>query len=304
MFGLGTIINVTAIVAGGVMGLLFGKKLTERYQSNLMMASALCVLFIGVSGCMEQMLKLTENGLSSSGSMMMIACFAVGALLGEWIDLDTKMERFGEWLKEKTKSDGDNAFVDAFVTASLTVCIGAMAVVGSIRDGIYGDYSILTAKAVLDMIIVAIMTASMGKGCIFSAIPVGMFQGVMTLLSKVIEPFLTDEGLADMSLTGSVLIFCVGVNLIWGKKVKVANLLPALVGVKLRSFLWTTALGIIPGALVFTSIGVGVGEVFDRGETPDLSLLWAPQVLGPLLGLAALAALPMVIRAIRGRREI
>ncbi len=148
MFGLGTIINVTAIVAGGVMGLLFGKKLTERYQSNLMMASALCVLFIGVSGCMEQMLKLTENGLSSSGSMMMIACFAVGALLGEWIDLDTKMERFGEWLKEKTKSDGDNAFVDAFVTASLTVCIGAMAVVGSIRDGIYGDYSILTAKAV------------------------------------------------------------------------------------------------------------------------------------------------------------
>ena len=83
-----------------------------------------------------------------------------------------------------------------------------------------------------------------------------------------------------------------------------ASVLPALVGVKLRSFLWTTALGIIPGALVFTSIGVGVGEVFDRGETPDLSLLWAPQVLGPLLGLAALAALPMVIRAIRGRREI
>ena len=172
--------------------------------------------------------KLTESGLSSSGSMMMIACFAVGALLGEWIDLDTKMERFGEWLKEKTKSDGDNAFVDAFVTASLTVCIGAMAVVGSIRDGIYGDYSILTAKAVLDMIIVAIMTASMGKGCIFSAIPVGMFQGAMTLLAKVIEPFLTDEGLADMSLTGSVLIFCVGVNLIWGKKIKVANLLPVM----------------------------------------------------------------------------
>ena len=90
-----------------------------------MMASALCVLFIGVSGCMEQMLKLTENGLSSSGSMMMIACFAVGALLGELIDLDTKMERFGEWLKEKTKSDGDNAFVDAFVTAFPSLCIGA-----------------------------------------------------------------------------------------------------------------------------------------------------------------------------------
>ena len=109
MFGLGTIINVVAIIVGGVMGLLFGK-------------------------------KLTESGLSFSGSMMMIVCFAVGALIGEWIDLDTKMEQFGEWLKEKTKSEGDNSFVDAFVTASLTVCIGAMAVVGSIKDGIYGDY--------------------------------------------------------------------------------------------------------------------------------------------------------------------
>ena len=238
MFGLGTIINVTAIVAGGVMGLLFGKKLTERYQSNLMMASALCVLFIGVSGCMEQMLKLTENGLSSSGSMMMIACFAVGAVLGEWIDLDTKMERFGEWLKEKTKSDGDNAFVDAFVTASLTVCIGAMAVVGSIRDGIYGDYSILTAKAVLDMIIVAIMTASMGKGCIFSAIPVAILQGGVTLLSRVIAPVMTDAAIASLSFTGSVMIFCVGVNLIWGKTIKVANLLPTLVFAVIYTFLF------------------------------------------------------------------
>jgi len=228
MAGLGTIINVAAIVAGGFLGLLFGKKLTKRYQDTLMNANALCVLFIGIGGCMQEMLVIAEDGLATSGSMMMIACLALGALIGEWMDLDTHMEEFGVWLREKTKSQGDSSFVDGFVTASLTVCIGAMAVVGSIKDGLYGDYSILAAKAVLDLIIVMIMTSSMGKGCIFSAIPVGIFQGVITLLSGLVEPLMTDQALSNMSLTGSILIFCVGVNLIWGKKIKVANLLPSI----------------------------------------------------------------------------
>jgi uncharacterized membrane protein YqgA involved in biofilm formation len=103
-----------------------------------------------------------------------------------------------------------------------------MAVVGAIRDGIYGDYSILTAKAVLDLIIIMVMTASMGKGCVFSAIPVALFQGSVTLLARLVEPIMTQSALDNLSLTGSMLIFCVGVNLIWGKKVKVANMLPTL----------------------------------------------------------------------------
>ena len=177
---------------------------------------------------MEEMLILTADGLTTGGSMMMIACFAVGALIGEWMDIDRHMEEFGTWLKKKTKSEGDTSFVDGFVSASLTVCIGAMAVVGSITDGITGDYSILAAKAILDLIIIMIMTASMGKGCIFSAIPVGIFQGSITLLARLVEPLMTDQALSNMSLTGSMLIFCVGVNLIWGKKIKVANLLPSI----------------------------------------------------------------------------
>ena len=142
------------------------------------------------------------------------------------------MEQFGVWLKKKTGSNGDNAFV----TTSLTVCIGAMAVVGAIQDGIYGDYSILAAKAILDLIIVFIMTASMGKGCILSAIPVGIFQGLVTLLARLIEPFMTEAALSNLSFVGSVLLFCVGVNLVWGKKVKVANLLPAILLAVLWSF--------------------------------------------------------------------
>ncbi len=228
MFGFGTILNVAGILAGGCMGLLFGRRMEKRYQDTLMNAVALCVLFIGIGGCMEKMLSITETGLSSGGSMMMIACFAIGALIGEWLDIDDRMEAFGIWLREKTKSNGDASFVDGFVSASLTVCIGAMAVVGSIQDGIYGNYSILAAKAVLDMIIVLVMTASLGKGCLFSAIPVGIFQGLMTLLARFVEPLMTEEALSAMSLTGSILIFCVGVNLIWGKKIKVANLLPSI----------------------------------------------------------------------------
>ena len=126
-------------------------------------------------------------------------------------------------------SEGDGGFVDGFVTASLTVCIGAMAVVGSIQDGILGDHSTLFAKAVLDMVIIVVMTAGSGKGCIFSAIPVAVFQGTITALSRLLEPIMTPAALNNLSLVGSVLIFCVGVNLVWGKKIRVADMLPSLV---------------------------------------------------------------------------
>lgn len=229
MTGLGTIINTAAIIAGGLIGILFGKKIPARLQDTLMKANGICVLFIGIAGTLQEMFTVENGRLSSGGTMMMIGAFAIGAIIGEMLDIDGKMERFGEWLKLKTKSEKDNSFVDGFVTASLTVSIGAMAVVGAIKDGIYGDYSILTAKAILDLIIIIIMTASMGKGCIFSAIPVAVLQGTVTILSRFIEPIMTETALSYLSLTGSILIFCVGVNLIWGKKIRVANLLPAIV---------------------------------------------------------------------------
>lgn len=237
MIGLGTLINMGAILLGGLLGMFLGRSVKVRYQDILMMAVGICVLMLGIGGTMEKMLSITDGGLTSGGSMMLILTMAVGALVGEWMNIEEKMEHFGIWLKQKTGSSGDHAFVDAFVTASLTVCIGAMAVVGAIRDGISGDYSILAAKAILDMIIIFVMTASMGKGCIFSAIPVGIFQGVLTLLAWLIEPLMTEAALANLSFVGSVLIFCVGLNLVWGKRVKVANLLPAMLFAILWAFL-------------------------------------------------------------------
>ena len=151
--------------------------------------------------------------------------------------IEKGFERFGEWLKEKTGNSGDAQFVNAFVTTSLTVCIGAMAIVGAIQDGILGDYSTLAVKSVLDFIIVAVMTSSMGKGCAFSAIPVFAFEGSITLLARLIAPIMTDMAIAYLSLIGSILIFCVGVNLVWGKKVRVANMLPAVLLAVLAAYL-------------------------------------------------------------------
>ena len=229
MIGLGTIVNTAAIILGGIAGGLFGKRLTERYQDTLMKACGLCVIFLGIAGALEKMFTVQNGNIVSGGTMMMIASFAIGSLVGEWINIEHHMNRFGEWLKVKSGNSKDKIFVDAFVTASLTVCVGAMAIVGSIQDGILGDYNTLLMKAILDFVIICVMTASMGKGCAFSAIPVALFQGSITLLARGIEPIMTEPALNNLSLVGSMLIFCVGVNLVWEKKFKVANMLPAIV---------------------------------------------------------------------------
>ncbi|MCC8060488.1 MAG: DUF554 domain-containing protein [Clostridiales bacterium] len=237
MPGMGTVINVGAIIVGGLAGTLFGKRIEERYREIVLMAIGIASVFLGIAGAMEKMLQVGDGKLVSGGSMMMIISLVLGSLIGEYLNIELHMEEFGEWLKRRSGNEGDAGFIHAFVTASLTVCIGAMAIVGSVRDGIYGDYSILAAKAVMDMLIIMAMTASMGKGCIFAAIPVGMFQGAVTLVARLIEPLLTEPALDNLSLVGSVLIFCVGVNLIRGKMFKVANMLPSIVVAAAWAFL-------------------------------------------------------------------
>lgn len=237
MIGLGTIINTAAILVGGLFGTMFGHFLSESAQDTLTKVCGVSTLFIAITGALEEMLTVEGSAVSSSGSMLVIGCLAIGAVIGELLNIEGAFERFGEWLKVKSGNAKDKGFVNAFVTASLTVCIGAMAIVGSIQDGIMGDYSILATKAVLDLIIIMVMSCSLGKGAIFSAIPVAVFQGSITALAGLVRPLMTDAALANLSLVGNVLIFCVGINLVWGKKVKVANLLPAIVVAVIAAFL-------------------------------------------------------------------
>ena len=237
MFGMGTIINTAAIVAGGAGGALFGRFLKENVQDTLTRVCGVSTLFIAITGALEQMLTIENGAIVSGGAMLVILCLTIGAVIGELLNLEGAFERFGEWLKRKTGNAKDKRFVDAFVTASLTVCIGAMAIVGSIEDGITGDYSILATKAVLDFIIIMVMSCSMGRGAVFSAIPVAILQGSITALAGLVRPLMTEAALNNLSMVGNVLIFCVGINLVWGKKVRVANLLPAIVIAVIAAFL-------------------------------------------------------------------
>lgn len=237
MIGLGTMINTAAILLGGLAGALFGKRLTERYQEILTKSIGLCVIFLGIGGALEKMFVIQNGKITSVGSMMVIASFAIGSLVGEWLDVDGHLNSFAQWLKIKSGNSKDKEFVDAFVTASLTVCVGAMAIVGSIQDGILGDYHTLLMKSILDLVIICVMTASMGKGCVFSVIPVVVLQGGVTLLSRGIQPIMTEAALNNLSMVGSMLIFCVGANLIWDKLFKVANMLPAIIIAVVWAFL-------------------------------------------------------------------
>lgn len=214
MRGLGTVINVALLIFGGLCGLLFGKKLNERIKDTLLSVNAVAIMMLAVGGVMQNMLSLSDGKLSTGGTVMMIVSLTLGGLIGEIININALVDKFGEWLRIKSHSTGDDSFVSAFVSASCTVCIGAMAVIGSINDGVSGDCSVLIAKAILDAVIICVMTASQGKGCIFSAVPVAIFQGGITIIAVFVGGFMTDLALSYLSYVGNVLIFCVGLNLI------------------------------------------------------------------------------------------
>lgn len=228
MSGFGTLINMAAIVLGGFVGLFFGRYLSETMQKSLLAVTGVCVLLIGILGLASEMITVTDGKLTSANPLMLILCLVIGTAVGEWFGLEARIERFGVWLKARSGSEKDPGFLNAFVSSSLVVCVGAMAIVGAIEDGLSGNIAMLEAKSVLDAIIM-IMAASLGRGCLFSAIPVGLLQGSVTALAVWLKPFMTQAVLSAISAVGSVMIFCVGLNLVFTLKIRVANTLPSLV---------------------------------------------------------------------------
>ena len=153
---MGTIINTLSIVIGGILGNIFGKYLKKDNQTTIINSCAVAIMFIGIAGAMEGLLTVSSDSLISSRSMFIVICLALGAIIGEIIDIEGKFESFGSFIKVKSGHAKDKKFIDGFSTASFTVCIGAMAIIGSIKDGLVGDYSILATKSVLDLIIIMI----------------------------------------------------------------------------------------------------------------------------------------------------
>ena len=237
MIGMGTLINAACVLLGGALGFLFGKALKQRYQDIMVAGCGLSTIFIGASGALKYMLVIADGALATSGEMMLVISMCLGALIGEVLNIEHHIERFGEWLRLRSHSERDPRFIEGFTSASFTLCIGAMAIIGPMNDALYHDYTLLVTKGILDAIIVMALTSSLGKGAVFSVIPLVLWQGLMTLLATLIGPLMTEAELSNLSLVGSVLIFCVGINLVFGKKVKVANFLPALVIAVVRAML-------------------------------------------------------------------
>ena len=237
MTGLGTIVNCAAVIVGAVVGIVFKKVLKERFCELITQCMGLAVIFIGGAGGIGRIIELNGQENGTAQIVFMVISFALGSFLGELINIQHLTERFGEWLRKKTGSESDNGFISGFVSASLTVCVGAMAVIGPIQDALNHDYSTLFTKAVLDLVIIAVMACAMGKGTAFSVIPLGIFQGLITLLARLVKPLLTDLAVANISFVGSMMIFVVGINLMFDKKIRVANMLPTILFAVAFSFI-------------------------------------------------------------------
>ena len=228
MFGFGTIINTAAVVAGGLLGLALKNGVVKKFESILMQALGLATIFIGAGGVLKYMLVLENGSFATRGTMLLIFSLVIGCLLCQLLDIEAKMEKLGIKLKAAARVNNDNRFVEGFVTTSLIICVGAMAIGGAMQDGLSGDSSMLVAKALLDFAIVAILASAYGVGPIFSAIPIFVYQGAITVVAALFGAVISEPLIEELSFVGSALIFCVGVNLVREKTFRVANMLPAL----------------------------------------------------------------------------
>ena len=228
MIGLGTIVNTAAVVLGGGLGLLLKNGIAKKFETILMQALGLATVFIGAGGVLKYMLVVEDGNIATRGTMLLIFSLVIGCILGQLLDIESQMEKLGVRLKAAVRIKNDNRFVEGFVNTSLIICVGAMAIVGAMEDGLSGDSSTLIAKAVLDFALVVILASTYGVGAMFSAIPIFLYQGAITVIAAMFGAVISDVLIGELSFVGSALIFCVGVNLVREKTFRVANMLPAL----------------------------------------------------------------------------
>ncbi len=228
MIGLGTVVNTIAIIIGAACGILLKKGLPERYKTTIMQAIGLSVVIVGVSGALQGIYSVTAEGkLDRNYITGMILSLVGGSIIGELLKIEDNLDKLGAWF-QKRFSQSESSFAKGFVTASLVYCVGAMAIIGALEDGLYGKVDILFAKSMLDGISAIVFSATLGTGVLLSSLPVLIYQGSITLLAGVLKPLLTDVVVSQMSLVGGVLIMAIGFNLLEIKKFKVGNMLPAI----------------------------------------------------------------------------
>lgn len=216
---LGTIVNALAIVGGSLLGLLFSKGIPDNYKEIILSGVGLSVILIGI-----------KSALVSDNLMVIIFSVIVGALLGEGLKIEKKLETFGSYLESKVvaKSSDSKSFARGFVTASLVFCVGSMAIVGSLESGLTGNHQTLFAKSVLDGVTSIIFASAMGLGVMFSGLAVFIYQGLITITAVSMKSFLVPETIEQMTSVGGLLIMAIGFNMLKITAIRVGNLIPAI----------------------------------------------------------------------------
>ncbi len=214
---LGTFVNIAAIIAGGLVGLVFKGRVSDKYNKTIVQAISLGVILIGL-----------KSAFQCDDFILIIISLAIGSLLGELCKIEYRLEKAGEWLETKFSKKAEGGFAAGFVTTTLLYCVGAMAIVGSLESGLTGNHDTLFAKATIDGIMAIIFASTMGIGVLFSAFSVLLYQGTITLAAVYIKPFLTLEVVSQISAVGGLLIVAIGINMLWRDKIKVGNMLPAV----------------------------------------------------------------------------
>ena len=225
VFPLGSVVNVAAIVAGGVAGLLMGSRMPERMRAAVFTGLGLCVLVIGM-----------QMALGTKNPLVMVFSVVLGCITGELLRLEDGLAKLGDVLKARFGS-GDARFTEGFVSASVLFCIGSMAILGSFDEGLRGDHTILFTKSILDGFASVAFAAAMGLGVLFSALPVFLYQAGLTELATVLQPWLSDAMMAELTATGGVLILGIGVSILELRRIPLTNFLPALLYAPLLAWL-------------------------------------------------------------------
>lgn len=224
----GTLVNVMAIILGAILGTSFGKYLPKKIKNTVMQGVGLGILLIGFQMALE-----TEN--------ILIVLFSVvaGAVTGELLSIQERLNNLGEKLENRFASSRDNRFTKGFVSSSLIYCVGALAVMGPLESGLTGEHSILYAKSMIDGVMSIVLGAAFGIGVAFSALSVFLYQGAITLMAGWFSTFLNDAVISEISATGGILIIGLGLTILDIKEIKAGNLLPALFFAFVLALFWS-----------------------------------------------------------------
>lgn len=213
----GVIVNTAAIIVGSLLGVLLGKHFPKRLSDAILTGSSLCVIYIGIDGV-----------TSGTNALIVILSMVIGAIIGELLQLDSRLHTLGDRLEQRFSQNGPSRISEGFVSGSLLFCVGAMAVVGALNSGLIGDHSTLYAKSILDGVISLVFATTMGIGVAFSAAAVFLYQGLIAVCASFAAPYLGDAVISNMKCVGSLLILGLGLNMLGITKIKVMNYVPAI----------------------------------------------------------------------------